>query len=173
MRNLIHKELKPSAMTEAIPAPLALWTGRVQPEWIDYNRHMMDGYYAVAFSPVVDAFMDYIGLDAAYRARTGCTVYTAELHVVYLRELKEGAPLRFETQLIAYDAKRFHLFHWLTHSDENYLAATAEFMLLHVDQQPMRVVPMPGAVLQRLVQIAAAHATLPKPAQLGRRMGLK
>ena len=95
-------------------APLALYKERVRPEWVDYNQHMMDGYYAVVFSYATDAFLDYVGLDAAYRAQSGCSTYTAEGHLLFLRELKEGAPLRFTTQLLGYDAKRMHLFHTVT-----------------------------------------------------------
>ena len=29
------------------------------------------------------------GLDAAYRARTGCTLYTLEMHMHYLHEVKQ------------------------------------------------------------------------------------
>jgi acyl-CoA thioester hydrolase len=156
-------------MTEAqhIAAPLELTHTRVLPAWIDYNRHMMDGYYAVAFSHATDKFMDYAGMDAAYRATTRGTLYTAEMHLTYLRELKEGATLRFTTQLLGSDAKRIHLFHCVYDAAADYLAATSEWMLLHVDQALGRVAAMPEQVTARLAQIAAAHATLPRPAQAG------
>jgi acyl-CoA thioester hydrolase len=50
----------------------------------------------------------------------------------------------------------------------NYLAATFESMMLHVDQNIGRVVRMPDEIQQWLVQIAAAHATLERPQQVGR-----
>ena len=144
----------------------------VPPEWIDYNGHMMDGYYAIAFSAATDALMDALGLDAAYRTATHCTIYTAEMHLVYLRELKQGAPLRFTTQLLGFDAKRIHVFHSLYHEAEGYLAACCELMLLHVDQAQGRVVAMPGEVMSRLTERAAAEADLPLPPQAGRAIGL-
>ena len=155
-----------------IAAPLELRRTTVPHEWIDYNGHMMDGYYAVTFSHTTDALMDLIGLDAAYREATHCTLYTAEMHVVYLRELREGAPLRFTTQLLAFDSRRIHVFHALYHDAENYLAATCELMQLHVDQSQSRVVPMPESVTRRLARIIEAHAVLPQPAQAGRVIGL-
>ena len=158
---------------QAIPAPLELVRGQVLPEWIDYNRHMMDGYYAVAFSRATDSFMDYIGLDAAGRTATHGTIYTAEMHMTYLRELKEGAPLRFTTQLLGSDVKRIHVFHCVYNDAAGYLAATSEWMLLHVDQALGRVVPMPAHVAARLAHIAAAHAALPRPAQAGRAVSME
>lgn len=153
-------------------APLTLHHARVLSEWIDYNGHMMDGYYAVAFSHAIDAFMDFVGMDAAYRAATHCTIYNAEMHIVYLRELKQDAPLRFTTQLLGHDAKRIHLFHALYHDMEPYLAATCETMLLHVDQTEARVVPLPPDILARVARIAAAHAALPRPLQAGRTINM-
>ena len=143
----------------------------VPPEWIDYNGHMMDGYYAIAFSAATDALMDALGLDAAYRDATRCTIYTAEMHIVYLRELKEGAPLSFATQLLAHDTKRLHAFHCLFHESEGFLAATCEVMLLHVDQAQGRVAAMPEAILARVAAMARAQAGLPRPAQAGRVIG--
>ena len=40
------------------------WADCDPPEWIDYNGHLRDAYYAVILSDVTDAFMDRIGLDA-------------------------------------------------------------------------------------------------------------
>ena len=59
--------------------------GRTVPqEWIDYNGHMMDAYYFLAFTEATEAFLDHVGLGAAYRARTGSGIYTAEGHLCFL-----------------------------------------------------------------------------------------
>lgn len=154
-------------------AVLTLYTDFVRPEWIDYNRHMMDGYYAVAFSHATDAFLDHIGLHADYRARSGCSTYTAEGHILFLHELKAEAPLRFTTQLLGYDAKRMHLFHALHHATEGFLAATCEWMMIHVDTTQGRATAMPPEVLAQLAAIWAGHATLPLPPQAGRIISLQ
>ena len=56
-----------------VPVPLELHREPVRPEWIDYNGHMKLAYYLLAFDHACDAFLDYIGMDEAYRARTGGT----------------------------------------------------------------------------------------------------
>ena len=53
----------------------------IEPDWIDYNGHLRDAYYVVVLSDATDALMDHLGLDAAYRARTRCTLYTLEMHL--------------------------------------------------------------------------------------------
>ena len=70
-----------------VPAPLDLHREPVRPEWIDYNGHMNVAYYLLAFDHACDAFLDYMGMDDASRARTGGTTFTVEAHVTYQREV--------------------------------------------------------------------------------------
>jgi len=52
-------------------AGIPIHESAVLPEWIDYNGHLRDAYYGLIFSESIDSLMDRVGLDAAYRARTG------------------------------------------------------------------------------------------------------
>ena len=47
----------------------------------------------VVLSNAVDEVMDRLGLDAAYRERTRCTLYTLELHMHFLHEVKSSDEL--------------------------------------------------------------------------------
>ncbi len=154
-------------MIKSIPAPLELYTATVQTEWLDYNNHMNEGYYAVVFAFVSDRFMDYVGLDVAYRNQSNCSVYTVESHINYLRELKLGSPLRFTTQLLGYDSKRMHVFHSMFHAEEGFLAAVFEVMMLHVDQTQGRVAAMPPEILANFAAIQTSHQVLSIPTQVG------
>ena len=76
--------------------------GRTVPkEWIDYNGHMMDAFYFVAFTEATEAFLDHVGLGADYRARTGSGVYTAEGHLCFLSGVIGGAALSYRTSCSA------------------------------------------------------------------------
>lgn len=151
---------------------LELHRETVRPEWIDYNGHMNVAYYVLAFDHATDAFLDHIGMDAAYREQCQCSVFTAEAHVTYERELKLGDPLRVTTQVLGWDAKRIHYHHMMYHAVEGYLAATNELMILHVDMAQRRVAAMPSALAERVASVAAAHSELPRPPQVGRVIGL-
>lgn len=121
----------------------------IVPDWIDYNGHMRDSSYSLVFSLAVDAFQDEVGFDETYRQTTGCTIYLLEDHKFFLREVKEGAQIRVETQVIGLDAKRFHLHMRLFDGEQ--LAAVGEFMELHVNQRPTpHAVPMPQDISNRL-----------------------
>jgi acyl-CoA thioesterase FadM len=151
-----------------IEAPLQLVTAVVLPEWLDYNEHMTEGYYGVAFGNASDAFIEYMGMGAAYRLRTGSTIYTVEAHTSFLREVKVGSTLRFTTQLLGYDARRMQVFHQMYQATEGYLAAAFETMMLHVNQATMQVAPFPPDVLAQFAAVYEVHKELERPSQVGR-----
>ena len=94
-------------------SPLALYRDVVRPEWIDHNHHLNVAFYVRAFDLATDAFFAYAGISPDYIERTGCSLYVLEMHVSYHREMKEGTPMRFETQVLDVDEKRIHFFHYL------------------------------------------------------------
>ena len=106
----------------------------VQPEWIDYNGHVRDAYYALILSYASDALMDRLGMDAAYRAASGNTLYTVELHIHYLHEIHRGDSVIVGASLLGADHKRLHAAFDIGCEGKAALAATAELMLLHVHQ---------------------------------------
>jgi betainyl-CoA thioesterase len=107
---------------------------RILPDWIDYNGHLRDAYYAVVLSLAVDEVMERLGLDAAYRERTRCTLYTLEWHMHFLHEVKSADELTVATSVLDYDRKRIHAGCEFTCPRVATPVATAEVMLLHVHQ---------------------------------------
>lgn len=119
----------------------------VRPEWVDYNHHLNEGYYAVIFGNASDHVLEHLGFGPAYREEEGGTFYTVETHIRFLREVAEGARLEVASQVLGVDAKRLHLWHELL-DDSGALSATAETMLLHVDIAGGRVSAMGAAIEQ-------------------------
>ena len=145
----------------------------IRPEWIDYNGHLMDGYYLVAFSDATEAVLAELGFGPAYRERTGCTIYTVEAHVTFRREVSLETPLSFATQVVDHDAKRIHVFHDMVHAETGERLATAELMFVHVRQSTGKVEPFAAAEAARVAEMAAAHAELPRPPEIGRTVGIR
>ncbi|UII71139.1 thioesterase family protein [Pseudomonas sp. HN11] len=151
---------------------LTTFTTQVQPDWVDYNGHLRDAFYLLIFSYATDALMDTLGLDSENREVSGHSLFTLEVHLNYLHEVKLGADVEVHTQLIAFDAKRLHLYHSLhLVGDEKELAGN-EQMLLHVDLAGPSSAPFTETTLERLTAISAGQADLPPPALLGRVIGL-
>jgi acyl-CoA thioesterase FadM len=152
-------------------APLDLYATRVEPDWVDYNGHMTEAAYLTAAGWASDALFRYIGDDEAYRS-AGHSFYTVETHINYLLEVDVHEPIRFTTQMLGADAKRMHLFHSMYHGDTGALMCTCEQMLLHVDMNAGRSAPMLPDVRAAVDAIAATHASLPRPTQVGSVMQL-
>ena len=155
-----------------IPAPFARFRGEVLPEWIDYNGHMNLAYYTVLFDQATDILFDELGLGLDYRQERKLGTFVAETHNLYERELLVGAQVRVATQIIAADDKRLHLGHQMFAVDGGHRCATQELMFLHVDLAARRVSPFPPDMYERVSAAAAAHAALPRPDWIGRRIAM-
>jgi acyl-CoA thioesterase FadM len=127
------------------------------PEWIDYNGHLRDAYYGLIASSACDALMDRLGLDAAYRTRTRCTLYTVEMHVHYLHEVKRSERVAVDVTILGADHKRVHAGFTLRCAPGGPVAAAVEFMLLHVRQgDTPGSAPFPPEVAAAIAELAAA-----------------
>lgn len=76
---------------------LTTYTTHIQPDWVDYNGHLRDAFYLLIFSYATDALMDTLGLDSENREASGHSLFTLELHLNYLHEVKLGAEVEVHT----------------------------------------------------------------------------
>ena len=152
---------------KGVPAPYAEARAKVLPAWIDYNGHMNVGYYHVIFDIASDSFFEYLGFTPEFRKAHNATTFALEAHLNFLREVKEGDPLRFEARLLDFDAKRIHFYQEMFHAEEGYLAASMESLSAHISQASRKVAAMPGSLQDRLATIKAAHSRLERPWQVG------
>ena len=155
-----------------LPAPFVCPQARVLDDWIDYNGHMNMAFYNVAFDQALDAVYDALGIGEGYLERSGCSHFTLEAHVTYLREVRRGDPLRISWQLLAMDHKRLHFFEEMYHAGEGFLAATSEQISMHVDMDSRRSAPFPEPVRQRIEALLRDHAELPQPDRVGHVIGI-
>ncbi|MGW4751051.1 thioesterase family protein [Streptomyces chartreusis] len=137
---------------------LPLFRETVRPEWIDYNGHLSEAYYVLVFGFATDALMERTGMDAEYRERTGCSMYTVESHVRYLRDVPDHAQLVVATRVLGAAGKKARFTHEMYVGTEPVAdagpVATIELLALHVDQAAGRATPFPGAVRERLTALA-------------------
>ena len=130
----------------------------VRPEWIDYNQHLTEAFYVLIFGNATDAFLDRIGMDGAYRARTARSAYTVEAHIKYLREVKLGETVRIGTRLLGFDQKRLRLYHEMVRASDGVLAAEEELVTLSIDTCGPKVVPFEAETLERLRALSSEKA---------------
>jgi acyl-CoA thioester hydrolase len=151
-------------------APYARYRTEVRAEWIDYNDHLHDAAYAIMLSEANEVLLAHLGLSEGYRANTGRAMYTVESHIRYLAESKRGDVIAAASLLVSADAKRM-LIHTLLSRDNRVPVATGEHLYLHVDEAVRGVTAMPADRWAAVEALLSAHASLDRPAHLGRGVG--
>ncbi|MDD9909235.1 MAG: thioesterase family protein [Ahrensia sp.] len=145
---------------------------QLEPEWIDYNGHLNMAYYNVLFDRGCDAAFEQFGMGPDYAKTRQLTIYTAEIHVRYLREIHLRDKVRSSYRIVDHDEKRLHAFQELRHED-GWLSATSETLTLHVDMTGPKVTPFPEDVQSKIDAIAQQHVLLPMPEETGRRIEIR
>ena len=153
---------------------LPVYHAAIEPAWIDYNGHLRDAYYGLVASYAVDQVMDQLGLDAAYRERTHCTLYTVELHLHYLHEVKSSDDLRVISSVLDCDRKRIHLGCRFICSRVSEPVAVADMMLLHVHQgEKPGVAAFPDDVSAKLDELKVSAGVREEFGPISRKIELK
>lgn len=151
---------------------LTTYTTPILEEWVDYNGHLRDAFYLLIFSYATDALMDRLGLDNQSREASGHSLFTLEVHLNYLHEVKLGAHVEVRTQLIGHDKKRLHVYHSLHLVGDERALAGNEQMLLHVDLAGPRSAPFGEHTLAVLQAIEDQQRDLPRPEYVSRVIAL-
>ena len=153
-------------------APFDEFEGVVKPEWIDLNGHMNLAYYLVLFDHAFDLMCAAWDLDWAYTKRTQMGMFAVETHTLYQQELLEGDQVRVRSWALAVDAKRLHVAHEMVRVADMQRAACLEMMMLHVDLTTRKVVPWPAVQRGLIGEMVDAHASLPRPSWVGRKVAM-
>jgi acyl-CoA thioester hydrolase len=153
--------------------PLPVLDIEVPSDWIDYNGHMNDACYAIAFSRAGDAFMELIGLGPAGRSSTKRSIFTLALVIRFIAEARLGDVLSVSVQILECDRKRLRF--WLEARKGGESMATSEQVLSCVDlsgERP-RAAEFPAEAAAKLEALARDHAELPTPLEAGQGLTLK
>jgi acyl-CoA thioester hydrolase len=152
-----------------IPAPFRSGPYVVRPEWIDYNGHLNLAYYLVLFDWATDALWAPLGLGDGLRT-AGYGTFAAESHILYKAELLAGDEVVIDSHILGLDSKRLHGAHEMRRVSDDALVSMQELIYLCIDMTIRRVAPWPEAVLPRLREGTTAHAHLPVPDWVGRKV---
>ena len=144
--------------------------GSVLPEWIDVNEHMNVAYYVLAFDQAVDSLWEQFGITEDYINVSSSSTFAVESHITWQRELAVNEPYIISSQLLAYDSKRIHQLMRMYHAEKKFLAATAEWLNLHVDLDVRKVSPWPDPILDRIAAFAARQGDWGWPPEAGKQM---
>ncbi|OYY03762.1 MAG: hypothetical protein B7Y73_05985, partial [Acidocella sp. 35-58-6] len=127
----------------------------------------------VMFDAASDAVFEALGIGQDYRRTADSTCFAAETHLVYEQEMNVGDWARILTTIIDVDTKRLHLAHEMVQEGKAARACLQEIMFVNVSLTTRRVVPWTALALESLQAALAAHNALPRPAKLGRAIGIR
>ena len=167
-RALLSRSPKPVPNEKA---PIVALERVIPGEWADYNGHTNDSRYGQLASEAGDNFLRLIGLDDHYLTNVG-TFFTVESHTRFLDQTHAGDKVRVELRVLSYDVKKMHVWTEIVRAD-GVVAATVEYLLLHVDAKSQKSAPMGEAMFNALSRIGDGHSAIATPAGVGRRVGDK
>jgi acyl-CoA thioester hydrolase len=124
----------------------------------------------LAFDLAVDELWDRFGITEDHIREMNSSTFAVESHVIYRREMTLDDPYLVTAQILAFDEKRIHQFQRMYHAEDHYLAATAEWMNLHVDLNTRRVAPWPAEILADIRKVAESQGSWEWPGDAGRQM---
>ncbi|MGW1737841.1 thioesterase family protein [Nocardia sp. NPDC001965] len=142
----------------ALPEAIA---GAVTGEALDGGDHMNIVQYLKWGSLGADALVRAVGIDDGYRADRKMGVFTAEHHLAYYSELREGDRFTVAGRFLERSARAVHMMMFLADTAGGRVANTVEIMLVHVDLRHRRAVDLPADIAVALDEHIARSRALP------------
>lgn len=142
-------------------------------EYIDVMGHMNVMWYTHLFDEAVYELWGLFGCGLDYHQRSGMGSFALEQHVRYLSEVRLGDRVTVRSRALGRSEKTFHFMHFIIKDGNGELAATGEFVGLHVDMRTRRSAPFPKEALEKLDVLLKAHQNLDWEAPLCGVMGIK
>jgi acyl-CoA thioester hydrolase len=104
--------------------------------------------------------MQRVGIVESYRSQRKMTLFTAEHHLVYLSELREGDEFSVHARVLGRTDKAVHMMTFLLDRTRERLSNTLEIMLVHVDLTSRRASALPEDVATGLDEYIARSAAM-------------
>lgn len=147
---------------------------RVVPaEFIDENGHMNIGrYFELSSTAMWHRCQHELGMPASYIEERGLSTFTAEQHLTYHGEMREGDDVSVRIRLVARSTKVLHAVCLVVDDTSRRLACTMEATMIHMDMRQRRPVEFPPDVAD-LIDEALRADERPWPAPLSGSMGVR
>ena len=116
-----------------------LKTGKVIPEWADYNGHMNLAFYIHLFDSAWEVMLEKFNIGEKSAKFEKRTTFAVESHTTYDMEVKVGDEVDLNLLFLDIDKKRLVYKLEMMHKKEKYLASTTEVCSLYVDLNTRKV----------------------------------
>lgn len=126
--------------------------------YLDDMKHMNVMWYTHLFGRATGGLFKLLGLTREYFEEHHSGTFALEQHFRYLAEVRVGQHITIRSRFLGHSAKKIHAIHMMTNDTREVLAATCEFIGIHVDMRVRRSSLIPEDMAKHLEQIAAEHA---------------
>jgi acyl-CoA thioester hydrolase len=116
-----------------------LKTGKVIPEWTDYNGHMNLAFYIHLFDSAWEVMLEKFNIGEKSAKFEKRTTFAVESHTTYDMEVKVGDEVDLNLLFLDIDKKRLVYKLEMMHKEKKYLASTTEVCSLYVDLNTRKV----------------------------------
>jgi len=141
------------------PLPIT-YQAAIPKEYLDEMNHMNVMWYAHLFDRATWRFFEDLGMSLVYFEGQNAGAFALENHTRYLAEVRLGQMVILRTRAINRSEKRFHFMHFMTIQNSDLLAATAEFVGMHIDRATRRSSPLPNHIARAFDRQITKHQTL-------------
>jgi len=116
-----------------------LKSGKVLPEWTDYNGHMNLAFYIHLFDSSWEVLLEKFNIGENSAKNEKRTTFAVESHTTYDMEVKVDDEVDMNLLFLDFDKKRLVYKLEMIHKKDKYLASTTEVCSLYVDLRARRV----------------------------------
>ncbi len=145
----------------------------ISEDYIDFLGHMNVMWYTHLFDEAVYEFWGMFGCGRDYHNSSSMGSFALEQHIRYLAEVRLGDSVTIRSRALGRSAKTFHFMHFMVRDKDDVLAATGEFVGVHIDLSTRRSKPFPKDALRKLDALLEAHRKLDWEAPVCGVMGVR
>jgi acyl-CoA thioester hydrolase len=146
-----------------LPADLTM---TVPLDWEDRNGHVNVQYYLTLYELGGWQIMQQVGIDEHYLEERRSSVFDLEHHISYLAEINVGDTVSVHNRMLSSNSKLFQGILFVVNDTHDKVAATIEYLSVHIDLEKRRSAPFPVDVANKLGELLDRHGAMdwPSPA---------
>lgn len=125
--------------------------------YLDLMGHMNVMWYTHLFGQATVGLFKLMGMDRAYFQNFQSGSFALSQFFNYRNEVRAGERVKLRSRLLARSEKKFHSMHFMTKEDTEILAATDEFLGIHIDMKTRRSSPFAPHIADQIDRLIQEH----------------
>lgn len=125
--------------------------------YLDMMGHMNVMWYTHLFAKATVGLFLLMKMDRAYFEEFHSGSFALSQFFNYRNEVRVGERVVLRSRILARSEKKFHSMHFMTKGDTDILAATDEFLGIHIDMKTRRSSPFAPHIAEQIDRLIREH----------------